>query len=486
MADLNDTPNYVDMFARAYQAGADQAKAKGVRNALSMAVTDPQGAQSALIQYGDFQGANALGQITAQQRALKTQQAVAPQIASGDYAGAAKTAAAGGAYDVASEIGKLDDQQRAHAAATADAVSKAAFGLAQLPQDQRAAGLQKIAPLLQQQGVTPDQIQQVDLSDQGLATIAHQAMSVKDQIASHQKDQELQNTAQHNRATEDLAKQTQAQNHAHQLVEEQQGAARIGIEQASAARAASQVLQDKDGTPYVYNTLAKSATTLDGKPYSPTGAQKLTSGAPRSATAIATQKFLQENPEATASDLAAFNASMGKQSAAAKAFATGKQGQAVNSLNVAVQHLDQLGQLADALGNGNVPLINKIGQAWTTQTGGPAPTNFNAAKQIVADEVVKAVVGSGGGVGDREQAAKAVQAAASPAQLKGVIQTYKGLMAGQLSGLRLQYKNSTGQDDFETHLSPTTQAELENHAKTGGGSAAGGVIQYDASGNRIK
>lgn len=97
----------------------------------------------------------------------------------------------------------------------------------------------------------------------------------------------------------------------------------------------------------------------------------------------------------------------------------------------------------------------------STQLGGAAPTNFNAAKQIVADEVVKAIIGGGGGVGDRDKAQSIITSASSPGQLAGAIKTVKTLMAGQLHGLRLQYKNSVGLDDFETHLSPGAARELE-------------------------
>lgn len=153
-------------------------------------------------------------------------------------------------------------------------------------------------------------------------------------------------------------------------------------------------------------------------------------------------------------------------------FATGKNGNTVRSLNVAVQHLDQLGQLSQALDNGNIQLFNKIGQGFAAQTGNQAPTNFNAAKQLVGDEIVKAIVGAGGGVGDREEAAKNISAASSPQQLAGVIQTYKGLMAGQLSGLKQQYEKNTGLQDFEDYLAPETKVQLQNHqagSNMGGG-----------------
>jgi hypothetical protein len=139
----------------------------------------------------------------------------------------------------------------------------------------------------------------------------------------------------------------------------------------------------------------------------------------------------------------------GTSSKAEKDFSTGKQGNSVRSFNVALSHLDTLGNLADAMGNKDTQALNKIGNYFATQTGQAAPTNFEAAKKVVADEVVKAIVGGGGGVADREEAARSISAASSPAQLKGVIATYKELMKGQLNGLKDQYKSTTGKDDFE-------------------------------------
>jgi hypothetical protein len=145
---------------------------------------------------------------------------------------------------------------------------------------------------------------------------------------------------------------------------------------------------------------------------------------------------------------------------AEKDFATGKNGNSVRSFNTAIEHLDTLSGLADALNNGNVQLINKYGNLIAEKTGNPAPTNFDAAKKIVADEVVKAIVGSGGGVHDREEAARVIKSASSPAQLKSVISTYQELMNGQLHGLRNQYKATTGREDFDKYLSPAAAREL--------------------------
>ena len=65
---------------------------------------------------------------------------------------------------------------------------------------------------------------------------------------------------------------------------------------------------------------------------------------------------------------------MAQRSRAAVAFGTGPQGNSVRSFNVALTHLDTLGNLADALNNGNVQVINKISNFYKEQTGSAAPT----------------------------------------------------------------------------------------------------------------
>jgi len=169
------------------------------------------------------------------------------------------------------------------------------------------------------------------------------------------------------------------------------------------------------------------------------------------------------------------------------AFATGKQGDITRSLSVATDHLDQLSQAADALNNGGIPAANKVANFFSQQTGNPQVTNFNAMKEIVGDEVVKAVVGTGGASKDREAIKSDFSAANSPAQLQGVIQKYKGLMAGQLNGLRRQYEQNTGLKDFDSFISPTAQAELGSAAKSSAPAmtnAKGWTLHVDKNGNK--
>ena len=147
--------------------------------------------------------------------------------------------------------------------------------------------------------------------------------------------------------------------------------------------------------------------------------------------------------------------------ATVRGFDTGPQGNATRSLDVSIAHLDTLGHLSDALHNGNVQAINHFGNEIAKQTGQPAPTNFEAAKQIVGDEIVKGIVGAGGSSADREKAQEAISSANSPEQLAGVITTYQQLLGGQLKGLAQQYQSGTGRNDFGKKLTPETKKVLD-------------------------
>lgn len=144
-----------------------------------------------------------------------------------------------------------------------------------------------------------------------------------------------------------------------------------------------------------------------------------------------------------------------------KAFATGKQGDIARSLNVAIDHIGTAESLIEALGNNDINLVNRLGNKLAAQTGATAPTNFEAVKHVVADEITKAVVGGPGALADREAMAETIRSANSPAQIRGVLTQFKALMRGQLDGLADQYERTTGNADFEEKfLSPAARAAL--------------------------
>lgn len=188
------------------------------------------------------------------------------------------------------------------------------------------------------------------------------------------------------------------------------------------------------------------------------------SRSPRAAKIMA--RVLEINPGYRGTDY-------GSMAAAEKFWTSGKGANTVRSLNVANAHLDTLGGLIDALHNNDIQTFNKIGNEFAKQTGGTAPTNFDAAKRIVSDEIVKAIVGAGGALADREEASKSISNAQSPEQLRGVIKTYQDLMGGQLSGLAQQYESGTGRKDFQDRF-------LMKPAKQETAKPAGGITPEQA------
>lgn len=172
-------------------------------------------------------------------------------------------------------------------------------------------------------------------------------------------------------------------------------------------------------------------------------------------------RVMEINPEYDATTVSA-------KKKAASDFTSGTLGNSMRSFATAGAHLDTLGQLVDALDNGNIQALNKIGNYFSQQTGGTAPTNFDAAKDVVGKEVVKAIVAGGGGVAEREGLAKRLDNAKSPAQLKGVIKTYSELMKAQHDNLLIQ-RRAAGLPD----------STLPDYSKTSGSSGDSGSTVPD-------
>lgn len=163
-------------------------------------------------------------------------------------------------------------------------------------------------------------------------------------------------------------------------------------------------------------------------------------------------------------------------------FSSGKTAATVKSFNVLVDHLDVLKDASTALGNGNIQAFNTIKNAIAAQTGESAPTDFNGVKELVGDEIVKAVSGGAGALGDRDQIKATINAQGSPQQLANLITKYQKLAGSQLSGLRQQYESTTNRKDFNKFLNPRTKKLFEqpdDSSDQGGGvSGTSGPVKW--------
>jgi len=224
----------------------------------------------------------------------------------------------------------------------------------------------------------------------------------------------------------------------------------------------------------------------------PTGLGKAAAGLRTQVMNRATEMSTGKAPADVAGGIVAAKQDVASRGKAVKDFSTGIQGRQVNAFNTAVDHLSTMDKLTDALSNGDVKAINSVGNIIARQTGQPAPTNFDAAKQIVTAEVIKAVVASGGGVTERQEAERNFAAANSPEQLKGIINTYKQLLGGQLKSLSLQYENTTGRKDFDNKLTSEAKTIVqqlrgdETASTSKGGLSAAEQAELDQLRSRFK
>jgi len=245
---------------------------------------------------------------------------------------------------------------------------------------------------------------------------------------------------------------------AQNIQESPQGAAKIAKAQAQANQANAVASLDQPYTDRQSQILA--ALTADGVslPGGLRGQRQI-----RQTLAALDEANPGASPQEIADMVKGGRINLATQTTGAKAFATGRQGQQAQSFGVALAHLDTLQNLIDSLDNTASPLWNRLANTWKTQTGQAAPTNFNAARQIVGAEIMKAIVAGGGGEAERQQVAQQLNNASSPQQLNGVIDTYKQLLTGQLTGLAQTYRNSTGRADFESILTPEGRAYYLQH-----------------------
>lgn len=139
-----------------------------------------------------------------------------------------------------------------------------------------------------------------------------------------------------------------------------------------------------------------------------------------------------------------------------KSATSGKIADNLTAFNTAIDHAKQLQSAANALDNGDLPGLNKIGNALGYQFGSDKTTNFNVIKNALAGEVSK--VFKGGQATDAEIRAveEPFSAANSPAQLKGAIQNAVSLMNSKRNALKEQVeKGMTGQANFGDSAAPS-------------------------------
>jgi hypothetical protein len=157
----------------------------------------------------------------------------------------------------------------------------------------------------------------------------------------------------------------------------------------------------------------------------------------------------------------------------------------VGSLNTAVAHLGTLQTAADALGNGNVQLYNKIANSLKTQfTGWTGQTDFNTIAPKMAKEIEKLWSGAGGSEAGEMRTLGTLNTDMAQPQINDAIAKTADLVNGKLQSMEFQKRQVFGTHGAGSDIqitSPQTQAILARLQSGGAAAPAGAGLQTAAA-----
>lgn len=151
----------------------------------------------------------------------------------------------------------------------------------------------------------------------------------------------------------------------------------------------------------------------------------------------------------------------------AKDMTSGADAKTLTNINTADAHIQQLGQISQALQNGDVRALNQLSNAYKEQTGNPAPTNFQLLKTALAAEIAKTTSGGVATVEETKEISKAINAANSPSALAGAAATASGIMHSKREQLKNQYtQGMQGRPNFGASAPPAGSQALSDGGVT--------------------
>lgn len=121
-------------------------------------------------------------------------------------------------------------------------------------------------------------------------------------------------------------------------------------------------------------------------------------------------------------------------------FTSGDAAKNLTAFNTAIEHAGQLSKAADALKNGDMRGLNKIGNALGYQFGSDATTNFGVIKSALSGEISKVFKGGQATDAEIRDVQAPFDAANSPEQLQGAIKSAITLMNSKRDALKQQYE----------------------------------------------
>lgn len=126
-----------------------------------------------------------------------------------------------------------------------------------------------------------------------------------------------------------------------------------------------------------------------------------------------------------------------------KSATSGKIADSLTAFNTAISHAQQAQADADAMGNDNWRSLNKLSNALGVEFGSDKVTNFNAVKSALTGEVSKVFKGGQATDAEIKEVQGPLNAANSPAQLKGALDTVIHLMNSKRDALKQQVEQGS-------------------------------------------
>jgi hypothetical protein len=145
-----------------------------------------------------------------------------------------------------------------------------------------------------------------------------------------------------------------------------------------------------------------------------------------------------------------------------KSLDSGALGNTLTSVNTTIQHLGELDNQVEALGNTSFTPFNAVKNAYESATGNPAQTTFAQTAQAAADEMAKFFKGAGASdVNSIRDWQNTLSSASSPDQLHAVIRNaVANLMQAKLNTVQEQYQKVMGGQQLPGFLSSQSLSTL--------------------------
>lgn len=154
-------------------------------------------------------------------------------------------------------------------------------------------------------------------------------------------------------------------------------------------------------------------------------------------------------------------------------FTSGKAANNLTAINTAIGHLGSLQKAGEALNNGDIPMLNKALNTLATATGDPRVNNFQLASQAVGDELMRVFRQVGASEQEARSWRERLDAAASPAQMKGALKMAGELLESRVNALNQQYEKGMGKSsDVLKVVYPKSRETLDRIMNTGEANAS--------------